>query len=191
MDLLLFYLVGCFAVIVLTLLKVCLFWSVGWLTGENTMVKNIKKLQPPDKTSTSLKLLKYAGIVLFEALFSWISVLGILFQIFVMPLKVLRSFMAIKPDKVKALRFPLWHNPDLSRESIWAHFVALQVEAEGERKSARTLIESLEEIKDYHPRFMPREAVNDLKELGVCSEAVITEVVEVLDLWAGENDRDS
>tara|TARA_R110002072_G_scaffold92563_2_gene205946 strand:+ start:383 stop:661 length:279 start_codon:yes stop_codon:yes gene_type:complete len=90
-DILYIYLAGCMAVVLLLPVKVFIFWFVAWITKGTVLASNLKKVQPPDDKRLIREAATYVGIVLFDSLLSWISVLIIVFQTLKMLLNVLRE----------------------------------------------------------------------------------------------------
>lgn len=152
-------------VIILTLANLILFWSICWITKGNILRQNLKKVQAPDDLTFLQQACIYIGLLLLNALFSWINVLLIPLEMIKMLLNVLREALASTPEEIKLLRFPLWNNPHMSREFVWAHYQALNVKALGIRPNADNLNDSLNELVDYYPSFRKKEAINELKKL--------------------------
>ena len=174
------YLIGCALVVFLTLFKVVIFWFIGWITKENILNKNLKKLQYPDETTFTSKTLLFLGATVLEAVLSWVNVLVIHFQIIKMLLNVVREALTTKPEAVKALRFPLRNNPNMSREAVWAYLSALQVKVGEKQPNESDLLYSLDEVADYYPAFNKQVALNQLKELNVTSKDIIVSVLNEL-----------
>ena len=56
-PLLLFYLIGCALVVILTLVKVILYWSIDWAIKANILRKNLKNLSVHLMTALTQKAL--------------------------------------------------------------------------------------------------------------------------------------
>jgi len=177
---LLIYLIGCALVVFLTLFKVVVFWFIGWITKENILNKNLKKLQYPDEETFTSKFLLFFGTLVLEAALSWVNVLVIIFQIIKMLLTVIREALTTKPEAVKALRFPLRNNPNMSREAVWAYLSALQIKVGEKQPSESDLLYSLEEVEDYYPSFNKQAALNQLKDLNIISKDIILSTLNEL-----------
>jgi hypothetical protein len=174
------YLAGCLVALFVILLKAILQWFLLWISKENVLQKNLKKLEPPDARSFHAKALTIIGVLLFESLLSWINVVVGIWQIIALPLKLLRARLAAVPEEVKQLRFPLWNNPMLSREAVWAHSVALSVKAGEIIPDDFALNQSLWELMEYHEGFDAQGALKRLAALGVLSEEDIARALDRL-----------
>ncbi len=174
------YLIGCALVVFLTLFKVVIFWFIGWITKENILNKNLKKLQHPDETTFTSKALLFLGAIVLEAALSWVNVLVIIFQIIKMLLNVIREALTTKPEAIKALRFPLRNNPNMSREAVWAYLSALQIKVGEKQPNESDLLYSLEEVTDYYPSFNKKIALNQLKDLNIISNDIVISTLSEL-----------
>ena len=100
-PLLLFYLIGCALVVILTLVKVILYWSIDWAIKANILRKNLEKLVCPPNDSTYTKsALIFLGQLLLEAALSWINVIIILWQIPTALFRVLRDVFTPTPEEI-------------------------------------------------------------------------------------------
>lgn len=184
-EILYIYLAGCVAVVLLMQVKLFIFWFAAWITKGNVLAANLKKLKPPDDRRLISKAATYVGIVLVEALLSWINVFIIIFQTLKMLLNVLRESLTETPESIKSLRFPLKNNPNMSSEAVWAHLQALTVESGVAKPSERDLLDSLREIREYYPYpdFVSSEAVSNLQDLNVLNDEVLKRTFEVVQNW--------
>ena len=174
------YLIGCALVVFLTLFKVVFFWFIGWITKENILNKNLKKLQYPDEKTFTSKALLFLGVIVLEAALSWVNVLIIIFQIIKILLNVIREALTTMPEAVKTLRFPLRNNPNMSREAVWAYLSALQIQVGEKQPNESDLLYSLDEVADYYPSFNKQIALNQLKDLNIISNGIILSTLNEL-----------
>ena len=175
-----FYLLGCGCVIVLLAFKTILFWFFAWITKENILNKNLKKLLPPDERALWHKTLIFIGGLLIDVLLSWIIVAVIAWQILMLFLKTVRALLASTPEAIKLLRFPLWNNPDMSREAVWAYANALKVKAGEMPPEESELLFSLNELSRSYRYFDRIAALNQLEGLNVINGDVISATMKNL-----------
>lgn len=175
------YLIGCALVVFLTLFKAVFYWFIVWITRENILNNNLKKLQSPDERTFPEKALLFLGTIALEAALSWINVIVIILQIIKLLLNVIREALTTKPEAVKELRFPLRNNPDMSREAVWAYLSALQVKAGEKQPDVSDLLYSLDELTEYYPSFNKQVALNQLEDLNVISKDTLLSVLNELD----------
>ncbi len=180
-DYLLIYLIGCAFFIILWILNLVMHWSLGWITKENILNKNLNKLQPPNKNSSIKKSCIYFFVFLCEVLLSWIGVIVQTFLFIKLPLKLIREFLTVTPEEIKVLRFPLWNNPDLSRESVWALINALLVKTGEKQFDEFELIHSLEELTRNYPSFSSNVALRQLNNLKVIDKKIIESALSLLE----------
>ena len=168
------YLIGCILVVILTLIKISLFWTIAWITKGNILNKNLKKLLSPNKGTFIKKVTQFLGVLLLETALSWINVVVVLWQITTALLRTVREVFSSTPEAIKLLRFPLKTNPDMSREAVWAYVQALQVKGGGKQLSESELLATLNELFDQFPSFDRRDALKQLESLNVMSSGVIS-----------------
>ncbi|VAW64332.1 hypothetical protein MNBD_GAMMA08-1219 [hydrothermal vent metagenome] len=174
------YLIGCALVVFLTIFRVVFFWFIRWITKENILNKNLKKLQYLDESTFTSKAFLFLGAIVLEAALSWVNVLVIIFQIIKMLLNVIREALTAKPEAVKALRFPLRNNPNLSREAVWAYLSALQIKVGEKQPNESDLLFFLDEVADYYPSFNKQSALNQLMDLNILSNDIVTSAIDAL-----------
>lgn len=97
-----------------------------------------------------------------------------------MLLNVVRESLTTKPESVKALRFPLRNNPNMSREAVWAYLSALSVKAGEKQPNEIDLLYFLDEVADYYPAFNKQVALNQLKDLDFTNKNIIISVLSEL-----------
>jgi hypothetical protein len=73
-PLILFYLVGSFLVVVLSIFKLILFRAVDWIIKANILNRNLRKLHPPDNMTFGGKATELIVTLVIEALLSWANV---------------------------------------------------------------------------------------------------------------------
>jgi hypothetical protein len=93
---------------------------------------------------------------------------------------VLREVFTSVPQEIKQLRFPLYNNPDMSREAVWACMRALQARAGGNLATASELLGSLQAVIDNYKHFDAGLALKHLKELNVVSAEAIDSAMQRL-----------
>jgi hypothetical protein len=174
------YLLGCSLVIILTFVKLVLFYAIDWVTKGTILKKNLKKLMPPDEKSILRKTVAFLGIVAIETLLSWINVFVILWQIIAGLFRILRELLTPVPEAVKALRFPLRNNPSMARESVWAYLLALAVKAGEKQPNENQLIDKLDEVCENCPSFDRIDALKQLESLGAISPNTILSTISLI-----------
>jgi hypothetical protein len=174
-----FYLLGSGLVPLLALFKVTLVWLIAWITKENILEKNLKKLLPPDESHGDETFGTIAAFALEIAL-SWITVVVGLWQISVIVLKVVREAFSSTPETVKLLRFPLRNNPDMSPEAVWAYVHAIGIRSGNKQPDAKYLLYLLNNVREVHHFFNREAALNQLKSLNVVSDEAISSACQLL-----------
>jgi hypothetical protein len=109
---------------------------------------------------------------------SWLQVLISLLWSPWKLLKMLREALTVVPQDIKQLRFPLYNNPEMSREAVWAYVRALNAKAGGSLATASELLDSLQLVADNHKHFDAALALNHLKELKAVSPEAIDSALE-------------
>lgn len=168
------YLLGSLLVVLLTFVKIALFYAIDWVIKANILNKNLKKLADPDNNQWYLKALKFLVLLLFEAALSWINVVVILGQILYGIVKVLRDLFTTAPEEIKALRFPLRNNPFLSKEAVWAYLMAISVKMGEALQNESGIIASIEDVLDNRPDFDYLNALDQLDNLKVMNSETIS-----------------
>ncbi|HDR9030277.1 TPA: hypothetical protein QDB14_004514 [Burkholderia vietnamiensis] len=170
-----FYLVGCLVTLLLIIAKAIIFSFIGWLTKANILQKNLKKLDPPDTKRWWDRVTAFVFLALFEMVLSWINVPIGLWQIAAGLFRTLRELLTPAPEEIKLLRFPLRNNPDMPREAVFAHVLALSVRAGNVTTGTPENISSaLQEIKWNYPSFSDQQAIDTLKSLKVVDSEILT-----------------
>jgi len=171
------YLLGSIFVVVLSLVKIILFWPIGWFTKGNTAIKNLKKLLPPDEKTWGEKAILNIGSIAFDVVLSWIAVLLLLWQIATGLFEMLREVISSKPEAIKVLRFPLYNNPNMSREAVWAYSCALEMKAGRNQLNEGDIIDAVNQLHSHYPSFGRTTAVKELDSLNVVSSDLIRSVL--------------
>lgn len=174
------YLVGCVVSIMVIISKVLVFKILLWLTKENIIIHNIKKISPPDEFGILGKAVSQALMYLLETALSWLSVfLNVLHTIYVV-LNFIRESMVSVPEDVKQLRFPLKNNPNLSAESVWAYKTALEIKAGEIPVKGEGLLKLFGFIDVYCPSFSRKTALNTLRKCDVIEEEIIESAFSII-----------
>jgi hypothetical protein len=170
------YLLGSALFVILAMLNMVLEWLLDWITKDNILQANLKKLQPSDETS-QMGVLGHIVIIIFEAALSWINVIVAIWRIAKNVMYSLRYFLASKPEEIKSLEFPLRNNPDMSREAVWAHSLALGVKGGGNKyPDGSELLNFLNNAREELPSFDRAKALHYLEGLNIVNAGVITSV---------------
>lgn len=122
------YLLGCALVVLLSIVKVVLFWIIAWITKGNILSKNLKKILPPDEKTFGQNAILFIGALALESALSWINVIVVVWQIMTTVLKTLREVFTSTPKLAQtnetkrranssrrflsstvAARLPCWH----------------------------------------------------------------------------------
>lgn len=170
------YLVGCVVAFCLALVVTVEAHLVSWIAKGNVFRKNLNKIKDPASTGFKMTAGMFVFGLVSGTIMSWLGVLQYLWQIFWIPLSVLRDAFAPVPEEVKLLRFPLMNNPDLSREAVFAYLYALGVRA-GTRPDAWQMANELEEIGGYYPSFNSEVALQTLGSLGAVDQEMLSEAL--------------
>ena len=160
------YLIGVCASFALSLSAAILFKVIYWVTGEHVLQKNLKKIRPPDENSFLEKILGGLLLRVLESLLSWVDVPIILWLTMQGLLKLLREWFSSVPEEIKLLRFPLWHNPDMSVEAVWAYVNAVAIRA-GETPNWDVMMGRLDNMAEINPRINRQNAIEILENLKV------------------------
>ena len=167
------YLFGCVVAFVLLMFNTSLIWFLRWLTKANVVYKNLAKIEPPDETTFKQRTVGYILTILFEIVFSWIGVLLQIWLTITTLLTTLREVLTETPEAIKELRFPLKTSPNMSREAIWAHVMAVQIKTEGIKFLPSELVDSLDAVRGNYSSFDQEYAMKQLAELDVVSADTI------------------
>lgn len=179
-DYVVIYLVGCVVAFGLLMFNTSLIWSLRWITKANVVYKNLAKIEPPDETTFKQKAVAYVFTIVFEVLLSWINVPIQIWVTIISLLTTLREVLTETPEAVKVLRYPLKTSPNMSREAIWAHVMAVQIKTAGIKIFPSELQDSLNDVKENHPSFHPEYAVKQLAELDVVNADTINATLKNL-----------
>ena len=171
------YLAGCVAVVLLSFMRIAVFWAINWILKANIVQRNLKKLQPPEKRPFLTRAGLFLAVVTFEAALSWINVPIILWQTTADFFRTMRELLASVPEEVKQLKYPLRNNADLTRESVWAYVQAFNVKLGNTQPSNYDLIASLDEIHNYYPSFDSIGALRQLDSLKSFSPGRIDDAI--------------
>jgi hypothetical protein len=171
------YLFGCALVFILTILKVLFVWMLAWFKKENILKKNLKKIAEPDDLPIWRKWVGYIFGILLESALSWINVVVILVQFIYYSFRYAREVFTTVPEEIKLLRFPLYNNPNMTRETIWAYMYALGVKAGNNHPNEGQLKESLDELLSYYGDFDRTIAIKELDDLKVISSDTLDSVI--------------
>jgi hypothetical protein len=169
------YILGCVAAAVVCIFNWILLWSMRWLSKTSIFLRNMKKIQPPSEVSVVARTLSGVGAVLFEIAFSWISVLVGIIGFFRTVFVGLREVFTSVPEGIRALRFPLFNNPHMSPEAVWAHAVAIAVLAGEPVSDASQLLAMLADVMSERSGFGACRALSILASLGVVDPKIIDE----------------
>lgn len=175
------YLSGCICYALLLPIKMFVFYFIYWITKDNILVKNIKKINPPDKKLTFGERITIYGIfIAVDVTLSWINVAIVLWQIIAELFNVLRHIFTSVPEEIKLLRFPLKNNPHMPRESVWAYSTALNIKFGDPIHTDFTLTESLSYVRRYYQSFDRLSALKQLDNLRVIDSETIDSVRKLL-----------
>lgn len=150
----------------MSLFQVTIFLVIRWITKTNVILKNIKKIEPPDSTSFLFKVGTFISLLLLGAMLSWINILFLLGQMVIGLLTVFRDLFSPLPEEIKLLRFPLRNNPNLSREAVWAYVWALRIK-NGEEWNSELIHYSLDNLVTHYPSVNSTKALKMLEDLKV------------------------
>lgn len=151
-----------------------LYWALNWCTKVNVQLANIRKLLPGHAKPAAKRFAEGFGTVAWEVALSWISVALGSWQLLTTCLRFVRELLTPVPEVVRKLRFPLRNNPNLSRESVWAHVLALSVVAGGDHPlSKEKLVSELIDAEENLPGFDTAAAISHLESLEVVKPDVL------------------
>ncbi len=165
-DIWVIYVIGAVFSLCLHIFNLSFFWALAWLTNEIILWHNLKKLEAQDDRSCFNKVTENTWPVLIDTLASWLTVPILAWRIGVRLLTVLNMRFAVVPEEIKRLRFPLWNNPDLSPEAVWAYTNALSV-LNGDAVDWGELVRRLELLKRAVPNLDQQKAIELFEDLKV------------------------
>lgn len=174
------YLLGCVIAFFLGLVVAVESYILSWLFKGNILQKNLNKIKDPATYGFKANFGLFTFGLFTSVLMSWLGVLQYLWTIFWVPIRMLRELLSSTPEEIKALRFPLMNNPELSREAVYAYAYALGVKA-GAIPSPWQIAQELKYIEGFYPSFNPKRALETLKSLGVIEQETISEALAELD----------
>lgn len=170
------YLFGCFIAFLIQITTRTIINFIYFITKENILIKNIKKISEPDNRTKVKKFGEWALAFLLSVLASWINVIGASIHFIVFIFRFIREIIQTTPQTIKELRWPLRNNPDLSREHVWAYLVALSVKGGSTELNADLIIKEIFNITNYYEDFEKKRAVKILSTLIVINENILNEV---------------
>lgn len=170
------YLVGSGVAVFLGLFVILEFQILSWIVKGNVCRGNLNKIQDPETQGFKASAKLFLVNSLEAAVMSWLAVLQYLWRAFWMPISVVREALSSVPEEIKSLRYPLYNNPDLSRESVWAYACALKIKT-GATVNAIHMKWGLEEIEGYYPSFDSEAALATLQSLVAIDEQTLIEVI--------------
>ena len=172
-----FYVIGCVGAIFLYIVDATIGTAINWFTKGNILKGNLKKLDETDKQTFWEKVGIAVLLFVSSALLSWIQVLFSLWSILSKLFNLLRELLTSVPEDIKQLRFPLYNNPEMSREMVWAYLRAIEVKAGVGQPTESKLLSTMEYVTENHPYFNRVEALNHLKSLNVVNGETITSAI--------------
>lgn len=168
-----FYILGCVTSIITSILTELYLLIIYFLTGENIYIKNIGKIDKNYKKQTINGTYLAHGIRLF---LSWINVIWLISITIYKTLCVLREILRKYPDDLKSLRCPLYTNPTLSPEKVWANAYALGFKMGGFEVSKNYILETFSYIEEYNNEFDSIKALELLDQLNIIDKKIINEL---------------
>jgi len=111
---------------------------------------------------------------------SWITVPIVIWQIIVTLFSTSRELLTETPNEIKALRYPLSNNPQMSPEAVWAHLCALLLKVGDAPQHEYEIIDSLNEASEIVPSFNQIKALNHLNNLNAYSAEVISSAIDLI-----------
>jgi hypothetical protein len=178
----LYYAAGCVVSLCLQIASRICFRVTGWFLKSDTYWENLNKLGPLKDARFGARIWKWLRPIAWEVALSWISVAlsGLLFLYKVLFLVREILLRGRTPEAVKKLRFPLENNPELSRETVWAHAFSLSILEDGRARDESQILLSLEEVLENHPRFDRMSALEQLRDIGVEREESVSRALAAL-----------
>lgn len=170
---LIFYVVGCVITVLLAIAQVIVFTLLNFLTRANIADRNLKKLAPPNRRTWTEKVVLFSLRHVVGIFGSWLSVVAYLWQFVAVFFRTLRESLTPVPEEIKLLRFPLRHNPDMTREAVWAYVVALAVKGGGATVDINYVSAYLTEARRDLPSFTDGRAIDILKGLKVLDPVML------------------
>ncbi len=165
------YLLGSLATVILYILNQVVFGTIRWFMKLNVMTDNYNKLVYPFKPeSIRDKATKHLLSVVFESIFSWISVLIQIYGTFRGLLEIIREVFSDKPENIKELIYPLKNNPNLKAEHVWAYVAAIGILDGNIMPNKGAIASELQQSVDANNKFNYELAVEKLKTLHAVEE---------------------
>jgi hypothetical protein len=125
------YLLGCFATLFLTILKITLIQVGFWFVNEQIYRHNIAKISvyfspiTGHLTHEKTKLKTIVFTIFLDCLLSWINVVFVTFQICMFCLILIKFMFRTAPPSFQEILFPLRNDPSLDPEMVWARIIAV------------------------------------------------------------------
>lgn len=154
-----------------------------WITKESVLNKNLLKLQANESISFIQKHMPTVALLLMDVALSWIVVPILIWKIIALPLELLRKALTSTPNDIKALRYPLWNNPELTSEAVWAHITAHDAKTRGElinEYALHILVTAQHEIDPFFDQIKALEILDSLNICNICNKGVISNVIDQL-----------
>jgi len=176
----LIYVTGCVVEVIVLSVNSLILWTIRTITGANTVKRNLKKLEPPDRTSFLERVGKSLGAIIFEIALSWIGVVLGVWVFLRTLLGILQEVFASTPEEIRRLRYPLRNNPSLSRETVWAYLTAVAALGGNPVTDPTELLSSTEDIVKNYPDFNSGLALRQLQSLGVVDSGVAAAALDIV-----------
>lgn len=162
------YFFGAIASLVLGFFLQGLFWILGGITGDRVFGKNLRKIYifSNGLSFSEVEVKPSVGMYLFEISISW---LGFFFKCFLAirgVYQILQHGFKHMPERVKEVRYPLFNNPNLSAESVWARWTAIPILL-GDPINNSRLVDDLSRVQGKNEHFNVERALTALAELNV------------------------
>lgn len=168
------YLVGCGVAIAITLTNWCVVSIASWITGNQIMGKNLRKLMPLKDIKNTRNFL--LGCNVFMIFLSWlgvvISVLSISWTLLKKVLEVLRALFTPLPEAARIFKYRLKTDPEMTPEAVWANFFSLITLLAGVQPAEGEIEKSLSKITENSPDFNTVKALEILYNLGAVKSKV-------------------
>ena len=175
-----FYLCGVIVAALLWIARFYFFWCIDWVIRADVLKHNMKKILPPDEETKEEKEVRIFKLVFLNVIFSWFSVIDVLWSLVIEPLRIMRDQIQPAPQKLLELRFPLRNNPEMAREYVAATSLSLTVCSGHSFLDAVALYEYLLRIQDFYPSFDITVTLKELQRLGLYDEYVISQAESLL-----------
>ena len=187
------YLLGSASALALVIFLAVFIYPLSWFifrtTKSNVYINNLEKIPTLSRIKESKKLLSrryplvcdFAEFIRYYLfvfpLLSWIGLILGAGRILMLVINPISEMLTSKPEAIKLLMLPLYNNPNMSREAVWAYTYALKIKSDGnlpDKKYKKYILSELNDLLNYHSDLDRQAALMHLKGLNVIDDNIIS-----------------